>query len=269
MAQWGLGETRYLKARKSTGSDLEEALSPISTTITSTSNDTNATRSPRDRRMEAFRAFLAVGFQCLRRDEAHKPLETLDALQYAEEIERAEHCDWATQLGKIDVDVEPAADGAYACTARFRQRTEPPPDSPESMTDWTLKVKLRVWDAAPFLGAPPKMTAQLVHLRQTRLKACTPPETPRTPGTIKTRRKSRFRLSWPSFFRRKPQNRDSVDTRFRPGEEAVSPKSPAQQMVRRMSSLGTAARTSAGSFSKFRRAMSMRSTESPLSGGGE
>ena len=50
MAQWGLGETRYLKARKSTGSDLEEALSPISTTITSTSNDTNATRSPRDRR---------------------------------------------------------------------------------------------------------------------------------------------------------------------------------------------------------------------------
>ena len=46
MAQWGLGETRYLKARKSTGSDLEEALSPISTTITSTSNDTNATRSP-------------------------------------------------------------------------------------------------------------------------------------------------------------------------------------------------------------------------------
>ena len=67
------------------------------------------------------------------------------------------------------------------------------------MTDWTLKVKLRVWDAAPFLGAPPKMTAQLVHLRQTRLKACTPPETPRTPGTIKTR-KSRFRLSWPSFF---------------------------------------------------------------------
>ena len=78
------------------------------------------------------------------------------------------------QLGKIDVDVEPAADGAYACTARFRQRTEPPPDSPESMTDWTLKVKLRVWDAAPFLGAPPKMTAQLVHLRQTRLKACTP-----------------------------------------------------------------------------------------------
>ena len=53
------------------------------------------------------------------------------------------------------------------------------------------------------------------------------------------------------------------------GEEAVSPKSPAQQMVRRMSSLGTAARTSAGSFSKFRRAMSMRSTESPLSGGGD
>ena len=44
MAQWGLGETRYLKARKSTGSDLEEALSPISTTITSTSNDTNATQ---------------------------------------------------------------------------------------------------------------------------------------------------------------------------------------------------------------------------------
>ena len=41
MAQWGLGETRYLKARKSTGSDLEEALSPISTTITSTSNDTS------------------------------------------------------------------------------------------------------------------------------------------------------------------------------------------------------------------------------------
>ena len=49
MAQWGLGETRYLKARKSTGSDLEEALSPISTTITSTSNDTNATRSPMGR----------------------------------------------------------------------------------------------------------------------------------------------------------------------------------------------------------------------------
>ena len=74
-------------------------------------------------------------------------------------------------------------------------------------------------------------------------------------------------------LRRKPQNRDSVDTRFRPGEEAVSPKSPAQQMVRRassgLSSLGTAARTSAGSFSKFRRAMSMRSTESPLSGGGD
>ena len=136
------------------------------------------------------------------------------------------------------------------------------------MTDWTLKVKLRVWDAAPFLGAPPKMTAQLVHLRQTRLKACTPPETPRTPGTIKTR-KSRFRLSWPSFFRRKPQHRDSVDTRFRPGDEAVSPKSPAQQMVRRMSSFSTAARSSAGSFSKFRRAMSMRSSESPLAGGGE
>ena len=55
--------------------------------------------------------------------------------------------------------------------------------------------------------------------------------------------------------------------------ELLSPKSPAQQMVRRassgLSSLGTAARTSAGSFSKFRRAMSMRSTESPLSGGGE
>ena len=112
----------------------------------------------------------------------------------------------------------------------------------------------------------------IVHLRQTRLKACTPPETPRTPGTIKTR-KARFRFSWPSFLRRKPHNRDSVDTRFRPGEEAVSPKSPAQQMVRRassgLSSLGTAARTSAGSFSKFRRAMSMRSTESPLSGGGD
>ena len=45
MAQWGLGETRYLKARKSTGSDLEEALSPISTTITSTSNDTAARTS--------------------------------------------------------------------------------------------------------------------------------------------------------------------------------------------------------------------------------
>ena len=134
------------------------------------------------------------------------------------------------------------------------------------MTDWTLKVKLRVWDAAPFLGAPPKMTAQLVHLRQTRLKACTPPETPRTPGTIKTR-KSRFRLSWPSFFRRKPQNRDSVDTRFRSqGEEAVSPKSP---LARARSSLGSAARTSAGSFSKFRRAMSMRSSESPLAGGDE
>ena len=133
------------------------------------------------------------------------------------------------------------------------------------MTDWTLKVKLRVWDAAPFLGAPPKMTAQLVHLRQTRLKACTPPETPRTPGTIKTR-KARFRFSWPSFFRRKPQNRDSVDTRFRPGKEAVSPKSPAAVAMRRMSSLGT--RTSAGSFSGFRRAMSRRSSEgSPLAGG--
>ena len=33
--------------------------------------------------------------------------------------------------------------------------------------------------------------------------------------------------------------------------------------------LGSAARTSAGSFSKFRRAMSMRSSESPLAGGDE
>ena len=59
--------------------------------------------------------------------------------------------------------------------------------------------------------------------------------------------------------------------RLRDGEtpQAVSPKSPAQQMVRRMSSLGSAARTSAGSFSKFRRAMSMRSSESPLAGGDE
>ena len=74
----------------------------------------------------------------------------------------------------------------------------------------------------------------------------------------------------PSFLRRKPQHRDSVDTRFRPGEEAVSPKSPAQQMVRRMSSLGSAARTSAGSFSGFRHAMSRRSSEgSPLAGGEE
>lgn len=56
MAQWGLGETRYLKARKSTGSDLEEALSPISTTITSTSNDTNATRSPGGRVAEVARS---------------------------------------------------------------------------------------------------------------------------------------------------------------------------------------------------------------------
>ena len=51
--------------------------------------------------------------------------------------------------------------------------------------------------------------------------------------------------------------------RLRDGE------TPLQQMVRRMSSLGSAARTSAGSFSKFRRAMSMRSSESPLAGGDE
>ena len=156
MAQWGLGETRYLKARKSTGSDLEEALSPISTTITSTSNDTNATRSPRDRR--------------------RVPLTDL--------------------------------------------------------TTSTLSSRSSLFEPA---HAVQPRTIQEVGYALNR---------PRTPGTIKTR-KARFRFSWPSFFRRKPHNRDSVDTRFRPGEEAVSPKSPAQQMVRRMSSLGTAARTSA------------------------
>ena len=60
MAQWGLGETRYLKARKSTGSDLEEALSPISTTITSTSNDTNATRSPKSPAQQMMRRTLST-----------------------------------------------------------------------------------------------------------------------------------------------------------------------------------------------------------------
>ena len=152
-------------------------------------------REERARVLEAFRAFLGVGFQCVRRDagasRSHPPptsgvvspgrrkSETLDALEFGEEIERAEHCDWTTQLGKIDVDVEPASDGAYTCTARFRQRTEPP-------ADWTLKVKLRVWDAAPFQAPPPKMTAQLQHVRQTRL---TRPDavSPKTPGRITTR----------------------------------------------------------------------------------
>ncbi len=41
---------------KKHGSDLEEALSPISTTITSTSNDTNATRSPGGRVAEVARS---------------------------------------------------------------------------------------------------------------------------------------------------------------------------------------------------------------------
>ncbi len=169
MAQWGLGETRYLKARKSTGSDLEEALSPISTTITSTSNDTNATRSPRDRR--------------------RVPLTDLT-------------------------------------TSTLSSRS--------SLFEPAHAVQPRTIQEVGYALNRPELTA-----------------------------------SGSRFFRRKPHNRDSVDTRFRPGDEAVSPKSPAQQMVRRMSSLGTAARTSAGSFSKFRRAMSMRSTESPLSGGGD
>jgi len=110
------------------------------------------------------------------------------------------------------------------------------------------------------------MTAQLQHVRQTRL---TRPDavSPKTPGRITTR-KSKFHITWPSFLRRKVQHRDSVDTRFRSADEGVSPRSPGA-LLQRMSmyssrSLGTAARTpsSIGSpspFASFRRAMSRRS----------
>ena len=57
------------------------------------------------------------------------------------------------------------------------------------------------------------------------------------------------------------------DAAAQQGAKKRTAKSPAQQMLRR--SLSSAARTSAGSFSKFRRAMSMRSSESPLAGGDE
>jgi len=191
----------------------------------------------RARVLEAFRAFLGVGFECVRRrpGAAHSGLgggvERLSASDLADEIERAEHCDWTTQLGNIDVDIEPDADGAYVASARFKQRTEPPPDSPEPPATWSMKVKLRVWDAAPFLGAPSKMTAQLLHVRQIKTSdgASSPLVDAARSRPVFTTSRRRLKLHWPSFLRRKKSLPEvaAADTRFRPqNEEPETPRSP-------------------------------------------
>jgi len=166
-------------------------------------------REERARVFEAFRAFLAVGFSCTRR-LGPGDVETLCSLEFADEIARAEHCDWTGNVGKIDLDVEPDEDGSYVVTARFKQRTEPPPDSPDEPADWSAKVRLRVWDAAPFPGAPPKMAAQLLHVRQTRLEKKPAPAPP-------AKKLSRLRFGWGRLFRRRSSESSSkTSTTSRP-----------------------------------------------------